>query len=109
MSRASASPCGPRRQLAKLCSTCSASIFLKQDEKLAPKTNWKAGDPVPYAALAETFAKIEATTKRLEILQYLTTFLRRVIEKSPDNLLRVVYLCINRVSPACYIARLARR
>jgi DNA ligase-1 len=49
------------------------------------------------------FEKIEATTKRLEILQILTQFLLLVAkrETSTDakdsNLLKVVYLCINRV------------
>ncbi|KAG9288263.1 hypothetical protein G9A89_021294 [Geosiphon pyriformis] len=68
-----------------------------------PKTalgiNWKDGDPVPYAALCKTFEEIEATTKRLSIQEYLTTFLSRVIEKTPDNLLQSLYLCINRICP----------
>lgn len=59
---------------------------------------------MPYAALVSTFEKIEATTKRLEILNILTQFLLVVAkrDKATDaknsNLLRVVYLCINRVS-----------
>lgn len=53
---------------------------------------------VPYAALTATFDKIDATTKRLEISAYLTRFLVDVIEKTPKDLLRTVYLCINRVS-----------
>lgn len=59
---------------------------------------------VPYAALTATFEKIEATTKRLEILQILTQFLLVVAERDTatdaksSNLLKVVYLCINRVS-----------
>lgn len=52
---------------------------------------------VPYAALTATFSKIEATTKRLEISAYLTRFLIDVIEKTPEDLLKTVYLCINRV------------
>ncbi len=60
---------------------------------------WKEGEPVPYAALASTFADIQATTKRLEITEILTQFLVRVIRRSPDNLLQVVYLCINRLCP----------
>lgn len=49
------------------------------------------------------FEKIEATTKRLEILGILTRFLLMVAkrEKTTDakssNLLKAVYLCINRV------------
>lgn len=54
---------------------------------------------VPYAALTATFSKIDATTKRLEISAYLTHFLVEVIDKTPDDLLKSVYLCINRVRP----------
>lgn len=53
---------------------------------------------VPYGALAAAFAEIEATTKRLVILEILTKLFVTVIERSPDNFLRVIYLCINRVS-----------
>lgn len=58
---------------------------------------------VPYAALVSTFEKIERTTKRLEILGILTQFLLVVAkrdtatEAKDSNLLKVVYLCINRV------------
>lgn len=59
---------------------------------------------VPYAALTHTFSKIAATTKRLEISAYLTHFLVNVIDKTPEDLLKVVYLCINRVRlvPLCF-------
>lgn len=53
---------------------------------------------VPYAALAEVFERIDSTTKRLEIAEYLTSFLVSVVERTPDDLLKVIYLCINRVS-----------
>jgi len=53
---------------------------------------------VPYAALTAVFEAIDATTKRLEISAYLTQFLVDVIDKTPGDLLHVVYLCINRVS-----------
>jgi DNA ligase-1 len=59
---------------------------------------------VPYAALVATFEKIEATTKRLEILSLLTQFFLVVAKRDTvtdvkgSNLLKVVYLCINRVS-----------
>ncbi|CAG8590884.1 291_t:CDS:10, partial [Cetraspora pellucida] len=54
---------------------------------------------VPYAALCKTFEKIEATTKRLEIQEHLTTFFVQIIEHSPDNLLETLYLCLNRICP----------
>jgi len=53
---------------------------------------------VPYAALAEVFERIDSTTKRLEIAAYLTAFLTSVIERTPGDLIKVIYLCINRVS-----------
>lgn len=55
---------------------------------------------MPYAALAEVFERIDSTTKRLEIAAYLTTFLTAVIERTPGDLVKVIYLCINRVSQA---------
>jgi len=55
---------------------------------------------VPYAALVNAYEKIEATSKRLEIQEIMTTFFSRILEKSPDNLLEMIYLCINRVSYA---------
>lgn len=42
---------------------------------------------------------ISLTTKRLEISAYTTRFLIDVIEKTPGDLLKVVYLCINRLAP----------
>ncbi|KAJ1028262.1 hypothetical protein NDA13_003706 [Ustilago tritici] len=76
-----------------------AAIFQKPSEVQEGKVTWKEGEPVPYAALAATFADIQAMTKRLEITEILTQFLVRVIKRSPDNLLQVVYLCINRLCP----------
>lgn len=76
-----------------------AAIFQKPSAVNEGKVTWKEGEAVPYAALASTFADIQATTKRLEITEILTQFLIRVIKRSPDNLLQVVYLCINRLCP----------
>ncbi|KAK8853229.1 hypothetical protein IAR55_003931 [Kwoniella newhampshirensis] len=83
-----------------------ASIFAKNHKSVpVADKGWKDGEPVPYAALVLTFEKIEATTKRLEILEILTQFLlvvakRDTATKAKDsNLLKVVYLCINRLCP----------
>ncbi|GAA5916219.1 uncharacterized protein JCM6883_000694 [Sporobolomyces salmoneus] len=77
-----------------------ADIFtMKANSSDKSQTTWKAGEPVPYAALTATFDKIDATTKRLEISAYLTRFLVDVIERTPKDLLRTVYLCINRLAP----------
>lgn len=52
-----------------------------------------------YQDLVKTFAKIEATTKRLEITAYLTTFLTQLIMEAPENLLYTIYLSITRIAP----------
>ncbi|KAJ3183986.1 tRNA ligase [Gaertneriomyces sp. JEL0708] len=60
---------------------------------------WKRGDPVPYAALCKTFEDIEATTKRLQILSFLTAFFKNVMDLSPKDLVPTVYLCLNKIGP----------
>ena len=97
---------------------CSAEVAMdRRDEMDVP--GWKLGDAcvvlhvhrlialtvlchrVPYAALANAFALIEATTKRIEKTSLLTSLMLLVIQRSKegdtDSLLRTVYLCINRV------------
>lgn len=72
--------------------------------------DWTEGEPcvravpiaadrrrVPYAALAQLFTRVEGTSKRLEILRFVTEFFVSVIERTPKDLLKVTYLCINRV------------
>lgn len=61
---------------------------------------WKAGSPVPYAFLADTFEAIASTTKRLEIIHLLTNSFRAILASNPPDLLPTVYLCTNRVAPA---------
>jgi DNA ligase-1 len=63
-----------------------------------PYPDWKAGDPVPYAALCTTFSKIEMTTKRLEIAAHCSLFLRQVMRLTPDDLLPTVLLMINKLA-----------
>jgi DNA ligase-1 len=60
--------------------------------------DWKAGEPVPYAALCTTFSKIEMTTKRLEILAHCSLFLRQVMRLTPAELLPTVLLMINKLA-----------
>lgn len=60
--------------------------------------DWKAGEPVPYAALCTTFSKIEMTTKRLEILAHCSLFLRQVMRLTPADLLPTVMLMINKLA-----------
>ncbi|UQC78151.1 DNA ligase I [Colletotrichum lupini] len=64
-----------------------------------PYPDWKAGEPVPYAALCTTFSLIELTTKRLEIMAHCSLFLRQVLRLTPDDLLPTVLLMINKLAP----------
>ncbi|KAI0011773.1 ATP-dependent DNA ligase [Xylariaceae sp. FL0662B] len=64
-----------------------------------PYPDWKAGDPVPYAALCTTFSLIELTTKRLQITEHCALFLRQVLRLTPDDFLPTVLLMINKLAP----------
>ncbi|KAI9232305.1 MAG: ATP-dependent DNA ligase [Podila humilis] len=74
-----------------------ADMFSKSEG--VESASWKKGEPVPYAALCQTFELIEDTTKRLQILDYLVKFLIQVIKLSPESLLTVIYLSINKLCP----------
>ena len=63
-----------------------------------PYPDWKAGDPVPYAALCTTFSLVEMTTKRLEISAHCSLFLQQVLRLTPGDLLSIVQLMINKVA-----------
>ena len=64
-----------------------------------PYPDWKAGTPVPYAALCQTFSLIEMTTKRLIIMEHCSLFLRQVMRLTPEELLPTVLLMINKLAP----------
>ncbi|KAH0524530.1 hypothetical protein TsFJ059_007030 [Trichoderma semiorbis] len=72
--------------------------MLQKHEK-DPHPDWKAGTPVPYAALCKTFSLIELTTKRLIIMEHCSRFLRQVMRLTPDDLLPTVLLMINKLAP----------
>ncbi|KAJ9114631.1 hypothetical protein QFC22_005504 [Naganishia vaughanmartiniae] len=83
-------------------SKLAATLALSSSASLAGKLEWKKGDPVPYSALTDCFEEIDKTTKRTLISSLLTTFLLKVAinpGKDGGDLLRVVYLCINRLCP----------
>ena len=63
-----------------------------------PYPDWKAGEPVPYAALCTTFSLIEMTTKRLIISAHCSLFLRQVLRLTPGDLLPTVLLMINKLA-----------
>ncbi|KAJ9104442.1 hypothetical protein QFC21_001937 [Naganishia friedmannii] len=71
----------------------------EEEEKSAKVT---ASKLVPYSALTDCFEEIDKTTKRTLISSLLTTFLLKVAlnpGRDGGDLLRVVYLCINRLCP----------
>ncbi|KAG0297474.1 hypothetical protein BGZ98_000581 [Dissophora globulifera] len=76
-----------------------ADMFSKSSTSAIESASWKKGEQVPYAALCQTFELIEDTTKRLQILDYLVKFLISVIHLSPESLLTVIYLSINKLCP----------
>lgn len=84
-------PEAKKKTIAKLQATLKAT---GQD----PYPDWKAGDPVPYAALCTTFSKIEMTSKRLEILAHSSLFLQQVLRLTPNDLLPTVQLMINKLA-----------
>ncbi|KAJ5171893.1 hypothetical protein N7492_004486 [Penicillium capsulatum] len=63
-----------------------------------PYPDWKAGEPVPYAALCTTFSLVEMTSKRLIILAHCSQFLQQVLRLTPDDLLPTVQLMINKLA-----------
>lgn len=63
-----------------------------------PYPDWKAGDPVPYAALCTTFSLIELTTKRLEITAHCSQFLQQVLRLTPGDLLPTIQLMLNKLA-----------
>ncbi|OBZ83121.1 DNA ligase 1 [Choanephora cucurbitarum] len=54
---------------------------------------------IPYAVLCNTFEKCEATTKRLEIAENLVTLFVKVMKTTPEGLLELLYMCINKLCP----------
>ena len=63
-----------------------------------PFPDWKAGEPVPYAALCTTFSLVEMTTKRLVISAHCSLFLRQVLRLTPQDLLPTIQLMINKLA-----------
>ena len=55
---------------------------------------------VPYAAVAATFSRIEATTKRLEIQSIVCELLEQTIARAPNDLEAILFLLCNKVAPA---------
>jgi DNA ligase-1 len=60
---------------------------------------WKSGERVPYLAFATTLKTIEETAGRLKMIEILSNYLRSVIVLSSDDLIKSIYLCLNKVCP----------
>ncbi|RMZ81000.1 hypothetical protein DV738_g2528, partial [Chaetothyriales sp. CBS 135597] len=80
-----------KKQVAKLQATIKSTA---KD----PYPDWKAGTPVPYAALCTTFSLIELTTKRLQITAYCSAFLQQVLRLTPTDLLPTIQLMLNKLA-----------
>ncbi|RNF06651.1 putative DNA ligase I [Trypanosoma rangeli] len=87
--------------------TSMAKLFLKVS--LDPYENYKSvwprpgpgvKDTVPYAVVADTLADISGESSRLECIKYLTNLLLAVVQRSPTDLVSVIYLIINKQGPA---------
>lgn len=61
--------------------------------------NWGKGEPVPFSALAKTFAAIEENRSRLKSIELLANYLCSVMHQSPDDVVKSIYLCLNKVCP----------
>ncbi|GAM25643.1 hypothetical protein SAMD00019534_088180 [Acytostelium subglobosum LB1] len=61
---------------------------------------WKKGQSTPYMALAKTFERIESTSRRLLIIEHLANLFRSVMLLSPQDLVTVIYLSINKIGPS---------
>ena len=61
---------------------------------------WEDGESVPFAHLASTLDAVQATSKRLEITAIMTNAFRRVIVKSPSDVVPMVHITLGRVAPA---------
>ena len=57
-----------------------------------------SNNEIPYSVIANTFEKLDSTTKRLEKIEILTNILMSVIKLRPNDLLYVVYLFSNEIA-----------
>ncbi|XP_017494953.1 PREDICTED: DNA ligase 1-like [Rhagoletis zephyria] len=60
---------------------------------------WKSGEKVPFLALAKTFAAIEEHSGRLKSIEIMSNYFCSVMHLSPDDLVKSVYMCLNKVCP----------
>jgi len=61
---------------------------------------WEKDKPVPFLFLSLTFDLISKESGRIVITEIVCNLLRTVIHATPDDLVRVVYLSVNKIVPA---------
>ena len=89
---------GSKKKVAKKSTNKKEQMYSNNNEKnKVKKVDWKE---VPYSALCDTFAQIEAITSRLSIQKLLTELFRQILETNTKDLLAVIYLASNSVAPA---------
>ncbi|KAJ1422633.1 hypothetical protein B484DRAFT_398989 [Ochromonadaceae sp. CCMP2298] len=82
----------------------SADPTASSDLELAPTEvqeliTWKAGEAVPYLAVASMFEEVAKTSGRLEKENLFAKLMRAVMVTTPADLEVIVYLAANEVSP----------
>lgn len=76
--------------------------ILEIEKEAAPASSIKIlshDNSLDYALLVDTFEKIEATPQRLKIVAFISELFLEVLRVKPEELAKVVYLCINRLGP----------
>ncbi|UXI23026.1 small nuclear ribonucleoprotein component [Sarcoptes scabiei] len=60
---------------------------------------WNLNEKVPFIALAHTFSAIEEISGRLKSIEMMSNYMNSVILLSPNDLVKSIYLCLNKVAP----------
>lgn len=78
-----------------------AAKLIKLSEQSHKHKDLAEGNKLPYSALTNTLEKIEHESSRLKITALVSEFFLETLEqyRLPDKLVKIVYLCINRLGP----------
>mmetsp|Transcript_4412 Transcript_4412/g.6601 ORF Transcript_4412/g.6601 Transcript_4412/m.6601 type:complete len:836 (-) Transcript_4412:86-2593(-) len=60
---------------------------------------WKKGGKIPYASLVKLFQDVEENPKRLTKTRLVANYFRSVLATNPEKLVKVFYLCCNKIAP----------
>ena len=80
----------------------SIARLKKKPANFDPKTTafWEDGERVPFLCLVKAFDAIDKESGWIAITDIVCNVLRTVIATTPDDLLPVVYLLVNKIAPA---------